>query len=49
MHERFADKCPGMSVEAQLKAKGHFVPIIASDTVIGRVIDQSKIDKTGTW
>ena len=36
-----------MSVEALLKAKGRFVPVIATDAVIGQVIDQLEIDKTG--
>ena len=36
-----------MSIEALLKAKGRFVPIISSDVTIADVIDKLEVDKAG--
>ena len=36
-----------MSVQALLKSKGRFVPIIASDVTIADVIDKLDVDKAG--
>lgn len=36
-----------MSIQALLKAKGRFVPIIASDVTIADVIDKLEVDKAG--
>lgn len=36
-----------MSIEALLKAKGRFVPVISSDVKISDVIDKLEVDKAG--
>lgn len=36
-----------MSIQALLKAKGRFVPIISSDVTIADVIDKLEVDKAG--
>lgn len=36
-----------MSIEALLKAKGCFVPVISANTTIGEVVSQLEIDKAG--